>query len=179
MKNNNQSILESLKEYFNNTDPEQIEKDWKSTEKYDQIGPTVEALFTKINEAQEEKITKYVVMEQIGEDHSVLSVTPLYVYNTRAEADNVLLEIESAREDFLKRYSHYPQLYQEWLSHRNKTMSNSKLVGEERIELSNKLDNELKTKIDMHKWKQFEEFGITSNYIEEASSSKLYWKYHA
>ena len=35
------SMYEKLKDYFENTPKEQIEKDWKETEKYDEVGPTV------------------------------------------------------------------------------------------------------------------------------------------
>ena len=34
-------ILQALEDYFNNTPPEQLEKDWQELEKYNQIGPDV------------------------------------------------------------------------------------------------------------------------------------------
>lgn len=35
------TLLDSLKEYFANNTREQIEKDWKETEEWDNVGPTV------------------------------------------------------------------------------------------------------------------------------------------
>lgn len=36
------TLLDSLKEYFTNNTREQIEKDWKETEKWGKVGPTVD-----------------------------------------------------------------------------------------------------------------------------------------
>ena len=35
------TIKSKLKKYFKNTSPEQIEKDWEATKKYDNIKPTI------------------------------------------------------------------------------------------------------------------------------------------
>ena len=35
-------VFESLKNYFENTSSEQIEKDWKELKKYNEIGPDIE-----------------------------------------------------------------------------------------------------------------------------------------
>lgn len=40
------TILDRLKNYFENTSTEQVKEDWKETEKYDQVdSPAVEAFF--------------------------------------------------------------------------------------------------------------------------------------
>ena len=36
------NLLEDLKKYFRDTPDEQIQKDWSESEKYDEIGPSVE-----------------------------------------------------------------------------------------------------------------------------------------
>lgn len=35
-------ILEALEDYFNNTPPEQLKKDFEELEKYNQYGPTID-----------------------------------------------------------------------------------------------------------------------------------------
>jgi len=37
-----ETIIEKLKKYFQNNSREKIEKDWKKTEMYDKIGPSIE-----------------------------------------------------------------------------------------------------------------------------------------
>ena len=39
---NNNNFAEALKQYFENTPKEQIEADWKKSEEWDKVGPTVE-----------------------------------------------------------------------------------------------------------------------------------------
>lgn len=39
------NIYEELKNYFENTPQDQILKDWKETEDWDKVGPTVEEFF--------------------------------------------------------------------------------------------------------------------------------------
>jgi hypothetical protein len=46
----NKTLTEQLKEYFKNTPQEQIEKDWKETEKYDQTGITIEDYQKEVKE---------------------------------------------------------------------------------------------------------------------------------
>ena len=35
-------LIHGLQDYFNNTSPEQLEKDWKELEKFNQYGPDIE-----------------------------------------------------------------------------------------------------------------------------------------
>ena len=41
------TILEKLKLYFRSNSREKIEEDWKKTEKYDKIGPTIDNFIDK------------------------------------------------------------------------------------------------------------------------------------
>lgn len=44
------AILEQLKEYFNNTPRDVIEKEWHEYDKYNEIGPTVNEYLAFINQ---------------------------------------------------------------------------------------------------------------------------------
>lgn len=47
--NMNESLmLQKLKEYFNNTPKEQLEKDWEEIKQYQNIGPTVDEYFENL-----------------------------------------------------------------------------------------------------------------------------------
>lgn len=35
-------LIQGLQDYFNNTSPEQLEKDWKDLDKFNQYGPDIE-----------------------------------------------------------------------------------------------------------------------------------------
>lgn len=35
-------LIQGLQDYFDNTSPEQLEKDWKELEKFNQYGPDIE-----------------------------------------------------------------------------------------------------------------------------------------
>ena len=39
------NLAENLRKYFENTPQDQVLADWAKTEKYDNVGPTVEAFF--------------------------------------------------------------------------------------------------------------------------------------
>lgn len=42
------TLLEELKEYFENTPREQILKDWESTKEYEGVGPTADEFLTSV-----------------------------------------------------------------------------------------------------------------------------------
>ena len=42
MDDRGKKMLEGLQEYFENTPPEQLKKDWEELEKFNQVGPTME-----------------------------------------------------------------------------------------------------------------------------------------
>ena len=44
------AILEQLKEYFNNTPRDVVEKEWREYDKYNKIGPTVNEYLAYINQ---------------------------------------------------------------------------------------------------------------------------------
>lgn len=62
-------VFESLKNYFENTPSEQIEKDWEELKKYNEIGPDIEEFlsvqkqFTKDMEIEVDEIHENVVKE--------------------------------------------------------------------------------------------------------------------
>lgn len=41
-RNNMEKVYDKLKQYFNTTPKEQLQKDWEKLKKYNEIGPTVE-----------------------------------------------------------------------------------------------------------------------------------------
>lgn len=49
------TILEELKEYFENTPIEQVRKDWESLSEWADVGPTLEEYLEEINEVKEVK----------------------------------------------------------------------------------------------------------------------------
>lgn len=44
-------LFESLKEYFDNTSPEQLEKDWEKLKEWENVGPTVDEYINALKEA--------------------------------------------------------------------------------------------------------------------------------
>lgn len=47
------TILEQLKEYFENTPKKQIKEDWESLSDWGNVGPNLEGYLEEINEAKE------------------------------------------------------------------------------------------------------------------------------
>lgn len=41
-KEKRSKLIQGLQDYFDNTSPEQLEKDWKDLEKFNQYGPDIE-----------------------------------------------------------------------------------------------------------------------------------------
>lgn len=41
-KEQRSKLIQGLKDYLNNTSPEQLEQDWKELEKFNQYGPDIE-----------------------------------------------------------------------------------------------------------------------------------------
>lgn len=47
-RNNMEKIYDKLKQYFNTTPKEQLQKDWEKLKKYNEIGPTVEEYLKEV-----------------------------------------------------------------------------------------------------------------------------------
>ena len=79
-KEEEKTMYGKLKEYFENTSTEQIEKDWKETKKYDEVGPTVREFIgtstlnlTKVEERidkilEEDKVEIYTGGRVVGKE---------------------------------------------------------------------------------------------------------------
>ena len=92
------SILEQLKNYFKNTSPEQLKKDWDELSEWNKVGPTVdeyleEVTCFKIYDTVRERLrlnTRLEIVKKIPENIYVVKVDEIFRY---ADPD-YLLELE-------------------------------------------------------------------------------------
>lgn len=54
-RNNMEKVYDKLKQYFNTTPKEQIQKDWEEIKKYNEIGPTVEEYLNYVKQYNNDK----------------------------------------------------------------------------------------------------------------------------
>ena len=80
-KNEDDSLLNQLKEYFKNTPSDIIEKDWKEFDKYNEIGPTVKEYL--------EFVSKFKYPKSYNECCSILGYKASYDLNNIATHDVV------------------------------------------------------------------------------------------
>lgn len=64
---NMDEILEQLKDYFNNTPRDIVEKEWHEYDKYNQVGPTVNEYLWFINQFLVKTERKIIVPTKINE----------------------------------------------------------------------------------------------------------------
>ena len=57
------TVLDSLKKYFEENTREQIEKDWKESEKFDKVGPTCEEFLSFNHNINREIIKQNISIE--------------------------------------------------------------------------------------------------------------------
>ena len=54
-RNNMEKVYDKLKQYFNTTPKEQLQKDWEKLTKYNEIGPTVEEYLNYVKQYNNDK----------------------------------------------------------------------------------------------------------------------------
>ena len=54
-RNNMEKVYDKLKQYFNTTPKEQLQKDWEKLKKYNEIGPTVEEYLNYVKQYNNDK----------------------------------------------------------------------------------------------------------------------------
>ena len=54
-RNNMGKVYDKLKQYFNTTPKEQLQKDWEKLKKYNEIGPTVEEYLNYVKQYNNDK----------------------------------------------------------------------------------------------------------------------------
>ena len=54
-RNNMEKVYDKLKQYFNTTPKEQLQKDWEELKKYNKIGPTVEEYLNYVKQYNNDK----------------------------------------------------------------------------------------------------------------------------
>ena len=52
--NANESIFQQLRDYFNNTPEEELRREWKEFDKYNNIGPTIEEWLNEVSQISPE-----------------------------------------------------------------------------------------------------------------------------
>lgn len=84
------TVLDSLKKYFEENSREQIEKDWKESEKFDKVGPTCEE-FLSYNHIN---INREIIKKEISIETSNIIIPNIKIkeYDNRYSKyfDNVL-----------------------------------------------------------------------------------------
>ena len=68
------AILEQLKEYFNNTPRDVIEKEWREYDEYNKIGPTVNEYLAYVNQILVKSERKPIKPTKIDETPNLFGV---------------------------------------------------------------------------------------------------------
>ena len=78
------TVLDSLKKYFEENSREQIEKDWKESEKFDKVGPTCEE-FLSYNHRN---INREIIKQEIS-----IETSDIIIHNVNIkDYDNIYSE---------------------------------------------------------------------------------------